>query len=396
MVALLVGCGCQSDDTTETTLPATVPSTQAETTIPATTAPATTVPEETISAEGVQESIILEVGDIEYINLETVDDETMESVTFTSSDEAVATVDDAGRVDAVSAGDANIVVKFNSQEIVCNVKVINAEEQALTYSTAYVDNQGILENNINTNDGSRYLYSIDVRRNQNCVTVYTYDENGNYTVPVRAMVCSAGLDGATITGDFYIYYSTKWNPLCGNVYGKYTSGFSGDYLFHSVPYYYASSDTLKTTEYNKLGQNASMGCIRMAVADTKWVYDNCPVGTPVYVFDDDNLGPLGKPASMHITDMNNGWDPTDDHSENPYNYMKPEISGASDITINKGENLDLLSGVTAVDTCGNDITSKITTTGYVYNNKTGEYVVSYMVKDAMYRTDRVDIKVTVV
>ena len=355
----------------------------------------TTEPKPTISTEGIETELILEVGDIYFISLDNVDATAMESVVFSSNNESVATVDDSGRVDAVSVGNTDILIKYYDQELTCNVEVIDAEEEALTYSTAYVDNQGILENNINTNYGSQYIYSIDVIRNQNTVNVYTYDENGEYTVPVRAMVCSSGLDGATITGDFSIYYNTTWNPLYGNVYGKYTSGFSGDYLFHSVPFYQASSDTLKTEEYNKLGDFASMGCIRMAVADTKWLMDNCPVGTPVYVFDDDTPGPLGKPESMHITDLDNGWDPTDDHPDNPYNLKKPVINGAKDITINKGESVDLLNGVTAVDTCDNSITDKITVNGYVYNNKAGQYKISYMVTDAMYRSDRVDITVTV-
>ena len=25
----------------------------------------------------------------------------------------------------------------------------------------------------------------------------------------------------------------------------------------------------------------SLGCIRLAVVDVKWIYDNCPLGTPV-------------------------------------------------------------------------------------------------------------------
>ena len=98
---------------------------------------------------------------------------------------------------------------------------------------------------------------------------------------------------------------------------------------------------------------------------------------------------------MHITDLDNGWDPTDDHPDNPYNQKKPVINGAKDITINKGESVDLLNGVTAVDTCDNSITDKITVNGYVYNNKAGQYKISYMVTDAMYRSDRVDITVTV-
>lgn len=105
------------------------------------------------------------------------------------------------------------------------------------------------------------------------------------------MICSTGIDKATVLGDdFYIYYKQEWNPLFNDVYGHYVSGFYGDYLFHSVPYEDASADTLETEEFNKLGDEGSLGCVRMETADVKWIYDNCPENTPVTVYDDDNPG----------------------------------------------------------------------------------------------------------
>ena len=57
------------------------------------------------------------------------------------------------------------------------------------------------------------------------------DENGEYTVPIRAMVCSCGKNNGTITGTFGIYFKHEWHPLFDNVYGQYVSGISGDDLF---------------------------------------------------------------------------------------------------------------------------------------------------------------------
>lgn len=348
-----------------------------------------------LSSSAVEEALILEVGDAEIISIEGISPEQMEQVKWSSRDESVATVDDAGRVDALKEGVTNIVIENDKSKIECSVKVISKEEEGLQYSTALLANQSILENNIKNYDGSKMIYSIKVNRQENCVTVYTYDKDGEYTIPVRAMICSSGKDNGTITGNFNIYYKADWNPLFNDVYGKYVSGFSGDYLFHSVPYERSESDTLEVEEYNKLGTDASLGCIRMAVADTKWIFENCDVGTEVEVYDDDNPGPLGRPESMHITDFTNGWDPTDDDEENPYNIKKPVISGAKNIEINKGEEINLLKNITAVDTCSNDITEKVKIKGHVYNNKAGKYVISYIVTDAMYRTDRVDVTVTV-
>ena len=36
-------------------------------------------------------------------------------------------------------------------------------------------------------------YYIKVNRKQNCITIYSKDEKGKYTVPVKAMACSVDL-----------------------------------------------------------------------------------------------------------------------------------------------------------------------------------------------------------
>jgi lipoprotein-anchoring transpeptidase ErfK/SrfK len=38
-------------------------------------------------------------------------------------------------------------------------------------------------------------------------------------------------------------------------------------------------------EAEKLGQPASHGCIRLKVEDAKWVYDNIPEKTEVFIHD---------------------------------------------------------------------------------------------------------------
>lgn len=319
-------------------------------------------------------------------------------VGFECSDESVITVDDGGRIDALQEGTAEITANFsnlNSYKYKVNV---TEKEDSIEYdgfSTCILANTDILAENIRTFTGARSLYSIKVNRQMNCVTVYTYDSNGKYTIPVRAMVCSCGLNNGTILGEFKIYFQNEWNGLLNNVYGHYVSGISGNYLFHSVPYYTTNENRLETEEYNKLGSDGSLGCVRLAVADSRWVYENCPVGTPVTIYDDSNPGPLGKPEAIRITDLQNGWDPTDDNKNNPYLNKTPQINGVSDITINVGDDFDVLKGVSALDTCGNDVTDKMVVTGNVISSKAGEYKVTYEVEDAMHRTARADIVITV-
>lgn len=351
----------------------------------------------TVVVNGETADISLECKEIKIITPSDATAEDMAKSKWTSSDNNIVTVDDGGRIDGISEGTATITAQIGNTRHTYNITV-TAETPSIYdgYSTCYLANTDVLNENLN-NVYEKNPYLLKVNRDQNCVTAYTYDKNGEYTVPIRAMICSTGIDKATVLGDdFYIYYKQEWNPLFNDVYGHYVSGFYGDYLFHSVPYMDASADTLETEEFNKLGGEGSLGCVRMETADVKWIYENCPENTQVIVYDDTNPGPLGKPEAIKITDHTCGWDPTDDAVENPYASKTPEIYGTSNLTINKGETADLLEGVTAVDTCSNGITSKISVTGNILTNKAGTYKLTYSVEDTMHRTNRVDVTVTVV
>ena len=165
-----------------------------------------------------------------------------------------------------------------------------------------------------------FPYYIKINRMQNCITVYTPDENGEYSIPYKAMVCSTGLYNATPSGTYQISTKYRWRELYGGVYGQYATRIHGAILFHSVPYYTKSNDNLCTDKYNQLGQQASMGCVRLTTEDAKWIADNCPSGTSVEIYDDEDPGPLGKPEAVKIDadDVNRGWDPTDPDENNPW------------------------------------------------------------------------------
>lgn len=165
-----------------------------------------------------------------------------------------------------------------------------------------------------------FPYYIKINRQQNVITVYEMDENGEYAEPVRAILCSTGLYNATPKGVFHLSNKYIWRELNGGVYGQYASRITGGVLFHSVPYASKNKSTLYWDKYNKLGQQASMGCVRLTVEDAKWIYDNCPSGTAVEVYDSEDPGPLGKPEAMKLDkdNANKGWDPTDPDENNPW------------------------------------------------------------------------------
>lgn len=181
-----------------------------------------------------------------------------------------------------------------------------------------------------------YPYYVTVNLTQNIVTVYNKDKEGNYTVPEKAFYCSVGEE--TPTGTFRTSDKYVWRPLFGNVYGQYATRITGHILFHSVPYYKQDKSTLEFEEYNKLGETASMGCIRLTVEDVKWIYDNCPAGTTVKMFRSTEPEPLEppKPQKIDINDSRRDWDPTDPDSDNPWKKGKfVEMSMRSENVIRK-------------------------------------------------------------
>lgn len=344
-----------------------------------------------------KDPLSLNKGNIAFFELTAAEEKNLQG--FHSSHTSVAVVDSGGRIDAIGAGTTKITAEFSDNssaecEVTVTIDGVYHDKTPDMFSTCITANEDVLAQNQNS-VSDKDLYLIKVNRTQNCVTVYTYDENGDYTVPVRAMVCSTGKNNWTITGTYGIYFKNEWHALFDNVYGHYVSGISGNYLFHSVPYYSPRSDELEIEEYNKLGTQASLGCVRLATADAKWIFDNCSLNTTVTIYDDDNPGPLGKPNSIKITDKKCGWDPTDNNDKNPYNGKKPVIQGAKDCTIAQNSPFEPLKNIKALDTCSNDITNKIEVIGKVTISRKGVYKVTYSVTDALNRTAVTDIYVTV-
>ncbi len=236
-------------------------------------------------------------------------------------------------------------------------------------------------------------YKIMVNRQMNCITIYTLDEDGQYTVPYKAMICSTG-GNSTPLGTFNISTKYTFKALFYKSYGQYCSRIKGSILFHSSGNNSLNKDDLNADDYNQLGEGVSHGCIRLTVADAKWIYDNCPSGTVVVIYDSEDPGPLGKPESIKVPE-GTVWDPTDPDPANPWHNEQPTIVGATDRTLYEGDVLNYIEGVRAYDTCGNDITEDITVTGYVDMSIPGEYIVTYTVTDLLDRTAEVSVVFTV-
>lgn len=223
-------------------------------------------------------------------------------------------------------------------------------------------------------------YYIKINKGTNVVTVY--ESNGT---PYVAFTCSAGY--ATPTGTFNTMAKYRWWTLDGPTYGQYCTRITGSILFHSVWYYQNQAPSTQSyVQYNKLGSLASHGCCRLTVAASKWIYENCPTGTKVTIFNGSSKDdPLGKPKTIKVSGYS-GWDPTDPNPSNPYKTKstKPTIT-VSKRTLDLGSKFD--GGyMTCKDSGGFDITGWVKMTGTVNMKKVGSYPVTYWVIDSFGRT----------
>lgn len=287
-----------------------------------------------------------------------------------AGDDGVTEADNATSQDSAEAGSTEAAAPLM---VVGDVKYKDIEVPETEKTDNY--NGDDLEDN-------GYPYAIKINRQENIVTIYTLDAAGYYTVPVKAMRCSVSPIGETPTGLFNIQLKWDWLALFDDCYGQYVSQIDGDTLFHSVPYLDTTKDSLETWEFNKLGTGASLGCVRLCVADTKWIYENCEAGTYVDIFDSDYYGPLGRPVP--VTKLENtdeqGWDPTDMVEENP-TTGKAVIYGAESHSIDLGENYDTMAGIWAFNSSREDVTDQLKVEGTVDNSKTGQYNITYSFMD---------------
>ena len=191
-----------------------------------------------------------------------------------------------------------------------------SEEEARTgwrYENGYkfYYKNGVLLTDLRSIIGGPYM--IYINRVTNTMNIYSYDyATGQYIIPVVCFACSCGIPGGydTVAGLFSLGAKYRWKELMGPSYGQYVCNIVADYYIHSVAGYNMTSFNLDPYDYNMLGNNASHGCVRLNVANAKWVYENVPSGSPIYIYDSYDPGPYGKPGTIKIPPTQN-WDPTD-------------------------------------------------------------------------------------
>jgi len=132
-----------------------------------------------------------------------------------------------------------------------------------------------------------YAITVDVR-NQ-AVIVYGQDEKGEYTVPVRRMVCSTGTKATPSDVGEWVLDGRKARWCYFSLYGshaQYWTRINKYIAFHSVIYRSVNLMNMSVKSYEMLGSRASRGCIRLLVSEAKWIYDNIEEGVVVTIRED--------------------------------------------------------------------------------------------------------------
>ncbi|MBR3504090.1 MAG: murein L,D-transpeptidase [Clostridia bacterium] len=130
-------------------------------------------------------------------------------------------------------------------------------------------------------------YQIKVSLSEQRVYIYAVDLMDNYTILTKTFVCSSGLESSpTPKGTFTnTGRGARWHYFEKfDCWAQYAWYIEDDIMFHSVLYSQQDESTLRRSSVNALGRKASHGCVRLAVADAKWIWDNCSSGTTVVVY----------------------------------------------------------------------------------------------------------------
>ena len=173
----------------------------------------------------------------------------------------------------------------------------------------YFDSYGRLVQDVDSLIGKQSSYLLKVNKTLNCLTVYAKDGNNGYVIPVKAMLTSVGDD--TPIGTFKTPEKYRWRLMVNDTYTQYATRITQGFLLHSITYEETKEDTLLTEGYNGLGVSRSLGCVRLDCGNSKWIYDNCKLGTSVEIYEDPNVAsPFDKPELIPIS-SDQRWDPTD-------------------------------------------------------------------------------------
>ncbi|MDY2888154.1 MAG: L,D-transpeptidase [Candidatus Caccosoma sp.] len=131
-------------------------------------------------------------------------------------------------------------------------------------------------NNSTLSSKTNYLIWVDLYR----IETYVLQKNDNHYFLIKRLNCASGANITPTKRGIYTignkgthFYGRDNTYICYN-YLQY----SGSYLLHSFPY---SLD--KKVLDNRLKERVSNGCIRYSFDDSKYLYDNIPINSTIWI-----------------------------------------------------------------------------------------------------------------
>ena len=179
----------------------------------------------------------------------------------------------------INAGEGVLYKADENGVIATNTDVVIDE---LTY---HAGADGTIQAGTMTKKAQQYSSDTDYLILCNLKTFRTavYKGKKDNWVLQKEFICSVGKPSSpTPTGE----YKTTVHSLNFVSFGSrcwYATGFIGGlYLFHSEPY--KIEDTPAHVLEPEMGKANSHGCVRLRLADAKWMYDTLPLRTKVVIF----------------------------------------------------------------------------------------------------------------
>ena len=138
-----------------------------------------------------------------------------------------------------------------------------AEARAITYAKSAASS-------------TNYFITVDLTNHWVCIFK---GAKGSRTL-YKSWICSTGAPGhETPTGEYTVGFKQYSFGSGYTVY--YATAFIGTlYLFHSIKY----NEGTFTVQDGRLGQSVSEGCVRLSLANAKWIYNYIPAGTKVKIY----------------------------------------------------------------------------------------------------------------
>lgn len=175
----------------------------------------------------------------------------------------------------------------------------------------YFDEEGRLLTDLEPVIGANGPFLIRINKEMNCMTVYVKDGDNGYIIPLKSFLTSCGDD--TPLGTFKTPEKYRWRLMIHDLYTQYATrlGSGLSILMHSIIYDAPDPFSVWASTYNHMGVARSAGCIRLTTEDSKWIYDHCPLGTTVEVYNSQIPGPYDRPTIASEIPFEQTWDPTD-------------------------------------------------------------------------------------